>query len=126
MESSFTFLERISGVLIFCMAISILIMENSILHNTISTLNRSISSQEVLYKHHLEEIDHGVVPYAEVIGILMSELSCDIIVNHIEIKKDIHSPQTFDFTRIDEGRYSKRYELNTKGIIVKIIYSTIE
>ncbi|MDF2804193.1 MAG: hypothetical protein K0S61_4098 [Anaerocolumna sp.] len=85
MESSLTFLERISGLLIFCMALSILFVEHSTLQNTITSLKRAVYSQEILYEQPLEVIEEVEITYAIVIGLLMSELTCDIAINNIEL-----------------------------------------
>lgn len=123
MESSLSFLEKIAGLLIFCMALSILLMEYSVMQNTITSLRRAINNQEVLYDQSLEVINEGLVPYAGVVGILMSELTCDITINNIEINKDTYNPLTFDFTRIHNTSYKKSYEINLTGDIVKIIFT---
>ncbi len=123
MENSLTFLERISQVLIFCMALSLLFIWNNTLQNTISSLKRVVNTQEVLYEQPLEGVHEQDVTYKDIIGILMGEISSDTTINNIEIKMNNYNPQNFDFTRIPKVSYRKSYELDSEGNIVKIIFN---
>lgn len=122
MESSLTFLERVANILIFCMALTILFLTNKELGNIMTSLKSSISDQQVLYEQSLEVINEDETTYGEVIGILMSELTCDITINNLELESASYNPQSFNFKQIDRCSYSKSYTLDTKGNIVKIMF----
>lgn len=124
MENSYTFLERISYVLIFCMAISALHMESSTLQNTITSLKDSINNKQVLYEQPLEAVYEEKTSYAEIIGILMEQLPCDMIINGLEISKEGYDPHNFDFSKINITDYNKVYEVDNDGNIVKVIYTS--
>lgn len=122
MDSSLTFLERISNLLIFCMAISMLYIGSSTLWQTINTLKISISKQQVLFEQALEAVNAEKVEYDEIIGSLMGELTYDIVINDMIINKDDYNPQRVDYKKIKNTSYNKTYVLDPEGNILKIIY----
>lgn len=125
MESTISFLERASCIIIFCMATWGLIFANRTMESTISSLKDTAFSEQTLYEQSLETIYMQEITYEELLGILMGELVVDIRINQMELRKEEYNPNIFDFSVIVESSYNKTYELHENGSIKKIIYTSI-
>ncbi|MGB8455266.1 MAG: hypothetical protein WCD89_23410 [Anaerocolumna sp.] len=108
------------------MAVTILLFQDRSLNRLITTIKSDISNQNIFYEDEstLEEIQEGKVTYAKLISTLFGNPDYDIQINNIIILKENYNYQEFDFLSIPEGEYTKSYQYDSSGNIVRVIYKS--
>lgn len=110
-------MEQVAYVLLFCLAVSFLLLSSNNMGQSIKLLRNSVYKQNVIREQDLD--DHRVeeqlltATRAEVIGCLTGFLEADIIIDGITYSQDSFERDSFDYSTLPEGIYSKEYVLDT-------------
>ncbi len=126
MQNVTKFLEMAASLFIFCIALTFLLYQTRLLNDLITAIKAQISNQDIFYEQErsLDEIQEGKVSYAEVIATLFGDLDYDIQINNMTILKENYNCQIFDFTTVPKMEYTKSYQYDSSGNIVKVIYKS--
>lgn len=119
------FIELAAAILIFCLAITILLHSDREINIAITATKNDITAKEILYEQPLDQLEEGLTPYKEVIGIMQGELDYTVVINGIIYDSSSHNPDNFDFSTIVKGEYKKSYAYHDSGKIEKIVYNII-
>lgn len=127
MSEVLEFLKYGFAIFFFCVAVSILFSGNRNVNSFQETQKKNIlvDNEDVLYQQAKEEIEDEVITRAEIVSILMSQPEYNMQIGDLTITKDTFEKETFDFSLIPEGRYSRTYQFNDAGNVQNVIYKEI-
>lgn len=126
MENTTKLLDMASYIFMFCMAVTILVFYDRGLNNLISSAKNEINNQNIYYEkeRYIDEFTESKVAYADLISTLLSDLDYDIQIDDMSILKENYNYQQFDFSTILQAEYTKSYQYDSSGNIVKVIYKS--
>lgn len=126
MQNGLKFLEMAAYIFIFCTAVTLLLFYNRSLNKLITTTKNDVTSQNNYYESEqsLAEIQPGKISYAEMITLLIGDLDYDIQINDMTILKENYNYQEFDFSLVPLEDYTKTYQYDSFGNIIKVIYKS--
>jgi hypothetical protein len=125
MENVKELIEKVGAIFMFCIAGTLLLIQYKEQYKLITIIREGVSKQGVLYEQPIDETKNDKVSYKEVIATLISDLDYDVQVNTIYLQKEYFNPMEFDFSVIANTDYTKTYEMDSFGNIVKIIYKSL-
>ena len=109
-------MEQVAYVLLFCLAVSFLLLSSNNMGQSIKLLRNSVYKQNVIREQDLDNhrIEEQLLTAtrAEVIGYLTGFLEADIIINGITYSRYSFERDNFDYSTLPEGIYSKEYVLD--------------
>ncbi len=120
MENVKELIEKVGAIFMFCIAGTLLLIQYKEQYKLITVIREGVSKQGVLYEQPIDEKKNDKVSYKEVIATLISDLDYDVQVNTIYLQKEYFNPMEFDFSD-----YTKTYEVDSFGNIVKVIYKSL-
>ena len=126
MQSITKFLEMTVSIIMFCIAVTFLLYQERLLNHLTTSVKEEISNQDIYYEQErsLDEIQESKISYGEIISILFGDLDYDIQINNMTILKENYNCQIFDFSTIPLGEYTRSYQYDSSGNIVKVIYKS--
>ncbi len=126
MENGTKLIEVSSYIFMFCAAITILLFFNRGMNNLIVSTKTQVSNQNILYENErsYEDIKESKVSYSEVISVLLGNLEYDIQINDMTILKESYNYQEFDFSIVSQAEYTKSYQYDSSGNIIKVVYKS--
>lgn len=108
----------------FSIALSFLFRGNESMKKLQSQICQKINN-EIAVESHREESEI-LSTKADIIAVLITkEIEYDIEVNGTEIKKIDHNPIYFNGSIVSDGQYQKKYIYNSKGKLIKIIFTKV-
>lgn len=115
------------GIVAFVIAISVYIPLNKTVTNLTLSVKKDLSSRKEMYEYSPNIIDSNqYMSYAELIGtLILEELKYDIVVDDMTYDKSNHHYSKVDFDKISKSAYTKTYQYNEEGNIVKVILKRI-
>lgn len=115
------------GILAFVIAISLYIPLHKTVTNLTIFVKKELSSRKEMYEYSPNITDNNqYMSYAELIGTLISEeLKYDIAVDGKNYYKSDHNYSKVDFDKISKSTYTKTYQYNEEGNIIKVILKRI-
>lgn len=124
MQNISKLLELSASILMFCMAVTLLLYSNRSLDKIISSTRIQISSENIYYEDErlYDEIKESKTTYAEIITTLLGDLDYDVQINSLTIFKENYNYKMFDFSVIPQGEYTKTYQYDSSGNIVRMIF----
>lgn len=124
MQNISKLLELSASILMFCMAVTLLLYSNRSLDKIISSTRIQISSENIYYEDErlYDEIKESKTTYAEMITKLLGDLDYDVQINSLTILKENYNYKMFDFSVIPQGEYTKTYQYDSSGNIVRMIF----
>ncbi|WOO36115.1 hypothetical protein R2R35_20295 [Anaerocolumna sp. AGMB13020] len=130
MEQVDKFLTMGVNVILFCMAVSLLLLGSENFNSSIRLLKASVFRQNVIREQELWDTSANnrklTATKGEIIGSLLDGMEVTLIIDGTACTKDIFQPEDFDYTIIKEGVYLKEYRLDDNGYITEIIYTHME
>lgn len=126
MQNIFKLLELSASILMFCMAVTLLFYSNRSLNKIIATTKNQIGTENIFYENQrlYDEIKESKTTYAEIITTLLGDLDYDVLINNITILKDNYNYKMFDFSVIPQGEYTKTYQYDSSGNIVRVVFKS--
>ncbi len=126
MQNISKLLELSASILMFCMTVTLLLYSNRSLDKIISTTRIQISEENIYYENErlYDEIKESKTTYAEIITTLLGDLDYDVQINNMTILKENYNYMMFDFSVIPQGEYTKTYQYDSSGNIVKMIFKS--
>ena len=126
MQNISKLLELSASILMFCIAVTLLLYSNRSLDKIISSTRIQISSENIFYENErlYDEIKESKTTYAEIITTLLGDLDYDVQINSLTILKENYNYKMFDFSVIPQGEYTKTYQYDSSGNIVKVIFKS--
>lgn len=126
MQNVTKFLEISAYLLMFCTAVTLFLFSERSLDRLIVTMKNEISKENILYENEriYDEIKGSKTTYAELITMLLGDLDYDIRINNMTILKEGFNYQMFDFSAIPQADFSKSYQYDSDGNIVKVIFTS--
>ena len=126
MQNISKLLELSAFILMFCMAVTLFLFSNRSLDKIISTIRIQISTENIFYENERQysEIKESKTTYAEIITTLLGELDYDVLINDMTILKENYNYKMFDFSVIPQGEYTKAYQYDSSGNIVRVIFKS--
>lgn len=126
MQNISKLLELSASILMFCLAVTLLLYSNRSLDKIISSTRIQISSENIFYENErlYDEIKESKTTYAEIITTLLGDLDYDVQINSLTILKENYNYKMFDFSVIPQGEYTKTYQYDSSGNIVKVIFKS--
>jgi len=108
------------------MTVTLLLYSNRSLDKIISTTRIQISEENIYYENErlYDEIKESKTTYAEIITTLLGDLDYDVQINNMTILKENYNYTMFDFSVIPQGEYTKTYQYDSSGNIVKMIFKS--
>jgi len=108
------------------MAVTLFLFSNRSLDKIISTIRIQISTENIFYEKErpYDEIKEGKTTYEEIITTLLGDLDYDVLINNMTIFKENYNYKMFDFSVIPQGEYTKTYQYDSSGNIVKVIFKS--
>lgn len=126
MESVNKLLEQWASVFLFCLGLSLLLLNYNNLSRNISLLKDSLSQENILREQGIEEVvDNGqlfTVSGGGLLGYLTGTPETDITIDGITYSKDAFKSRDFDYSLLQEGMYRKEYKLDKEGDITEIAF----
>ena len=124
MQNISKLLELSASILMFCIAVTLLLYSNRSLDKIISSTRIQISSENIFYENErlYDEIKESKTTYAEIITTLLGDLDYDVQINSLTILKENYNYKMFDFSVIPQGEYTKTYQYDSSGNIVRMIF----
>ena len=115
------------GILAFVIAISLYIPLHKTVTNLTIFVKKELSSRKEMYEYSPNITDNNqYMSYAELIGTLISEeLKYDIAVDGKNYYKSDYNYSKVDFDKISKSTYTKTYQYNEEGNIIKVILKRI-
>ncbi len=123
MKNITDYLEIAAYIFIFCIAGTLLLYQNRELNYFITAMKNVADNQNILYEQSYDKPDNSKVSYAELITVLSGDIGCDIQINDLPILKENYNYQEFDFSGVPQSDYTKSYQYDYSGNIVKVIYT---
>lgn len=124
MESVNKLLEQWASVFLFCLGLSLLLLNYNNLSRNIGLLKNSL--ENILREQGIEEVvDNGqsfTVSGGGVIGYLTGAPETDVSIDGITYSKDAFKTGDFDYSLLQEGMYRKEYKLDKEGDIIEIAF----
>ena len=126
MQNVTRLLETAASLLLFCIAVTFFLYQIRVLNTLTTSAKEEICKQDIYYEQErtFDEIQESKVSYAEIISTLFGELDYDIQINNMTILKDNYNYQIFDFSTVPNTEYTKSYQYDSSGNIVKVIYKS--
>ena len=126
MQNLSKLLELSASILMFCMAVTLLFYSNRSLNKIIVTTKNQIGTENILYENQrlYDEIKESKTTYAEIITTLLGDLDYDVLINSMTILKDNYNYKMFDFSVIPQGEYTKTYQYDSSGNIVRAVFKS--
>jgi len=125
MENVEDLLEKVGAIFMFCIAGTLLLFQYRELSKLITTMRENVSNQVVLYEHPMDVTENNKVSYEEIIATLICDLDYDVQVNTIYLQKESFNSIEFEFSVIPNTDFTKSYEMDSSGNIVKVIYKSL-
>ena len=124
MQNISKLLELTAFILMFCMAVTLLLYSYRSLEKIISTARIQVSTENIFHEDErlYDEIKESKTTYAEIITTLLGDLDYDVLINNIMILKENYNYRMFDFSVIPQGDYTKTYQYDASGNIVRVIF----
>jgi len=130
MEQLNKFLTMGTNVILFCMAVSLLLLGSEQINNSIRLLKASVFRQNIIREQELQNtsVEDGklTATKGEIIGTLLDDMEVNLVIDGTAYTKEIFQPDFFDYTVIKEGVYLKEYTLDGNGHITEISYTYME
>jgi hypothetical protein len=127
MEQVNKFLTMGVNVILFCMAVSLLLLGSDHINISIRLLKASVFRQNVVRE---QEIDNTSVKDSnltatkgEIIGTLLGDMDINLVIDGTAYTKESLHPEEFNDSIIKAGVYLKEYTFNENGYITEIIYT---
>jgi hypothetical protein len=108
------------------MAVTLLFYSNRSLNKIIVITKNQIGTENIFYENQrlYDEIKESKTTYAEIITTLLGDLDYDILINNMTILKDNYNYKMFDFSIIPQGEYTKTYQYDSSGNIVRVVFKS--
>ena len=125
MENIKELIEKVGAIFMFCIAGTLLLIQYREQSKLITIMRENVSNQAVLYEQPIDEIqNNNKVSYEEVIATLICDIDYDVQVNTIYLQKESFNPMEFDYSVIPNTDFTKSYEMDLSGNIIKVIYTS--
>ncbi len=126
MQNVTKLMEIAVSVFIFCVAGTLFLMSNREMNHLITLTKNEVSNQNIYYENEraLDEIQESKITYDEIISTLLGDLDYDIQIDDMTILKENYNYQEFDFSTVPQAEFTKSYEYDSSGNIVKVIYKS--
>lgn len=121
MEVVFDYIEQAGAAIIFCIALSLLLLSSRESLIQTAELKEMISESNTVYEQ-MFEYSEELASYDEVIGSLLTELAYDVQIVDDMIVRENYTYLNFDLSRVEKRSYKKTYEYDASGNIEKVIY----
>lgn len=122
MKNTYKALLYTCYIMIFCISITLLLMESRSLNRLLLSTKKIVIDSKTIYEEYNYEPKESVITKAELITILMNEIDYSIQIDDIYLEKKNFNSITFDFGLIQNSRYKRKVIMNNNGYIEKIIY----
>lgn len=114
-------------MLLFCLGVSLLLLNNKNMEDSVRLLKDSAARQNVLREQEMREYKDKeytlTATRAEVIGYLTGSLEADIRIDGMSYPKASFDRDSFDCSILPEGIYSKEYVLEEEDAVTEIIFT---
>jgi len=90
-------------------------------HKVITHLREEVKENEVLYQQYVS--DEKLVSKSELVASLFQTLEYDVEINGTTIRKQDHNVENIFTYGIKNTEYQKTYAYDSKGNIIKIIFT---
>ena len=117
-------LDQMSAVLILCAALFILLFSYRETDRLLFSIKEGMSKQNIIYQQWQESnYKENTVTYEMVIASLIGKLDHDVQIDQVLLEKEDYNYQSFDFSKIPNKQYLKKYEYDAvTGEIKKVIF----
>ena len=126
MQNVTKLLEYSVSILMFCMAVTLFLYMDRSLDQIISSTKTQVSKENIFYENErtYEEVKENKTTYADLITMLLGKLDYDVLINNTTILKENYNFKVFDFSVIPQVEYTKTYQYDSFGNIVKVIFKS--
>lgn len=130
MEQLNKFLTMGVNVILFCMAVSLLLLGSENVNNSMRLLKASVFRQNVIREQELENASVKdsklTATKGEIISTLIGDMEVNLVIDGMAYTKEIFQPEDFDYTVIKEGVYLKEYTLDDNEHITEISFTHMD
>ena len=115
MEQINKLLELMAYTLLFCLAVSFLLLEFNNIGQSISLLQISMYRQNIIreqkFENYIDDEPMLIATRGEIIGLLTGSMEVNININGRLYSPDSFERDSFDYATLPEGIYRKEYVL---------------
>jgi len=115
MEQINKLLELMAYTLLFCLAVSFLLLEFNNIGQSISLLQISMYRQNIIreqkFENYIDDEPMLIATRGEIIGLLTGSMEVNININGRLYSPDSFERDSFDYATLPEGIYLKEYVL---------------
>lgn len=132
MENGKALLIQAIETIIFCIAVTLLLIQAKQYTNILQTLNHTEQKNSLMYEEQKIYTDNQhemlveSISYKGLIASLCDTLEYDLEIDGLLISKYEHIPEHIEEYNIKEKRYRKSYAYDTCGNVTRIIYTSVK
>lgn len=119
-------LEQAAYVLLFCLGLSLLLLGYGNLNKTMNLLKVTTAREDILRQQEVKEESSAgtmfTVTKGELVGYLTGAVETDFIIDGVSYDRDTFERESFDYSILPEGIYSKEYKFEDDGLLTEIVY----
>ncbi len=123
MEAGQKLLLGALSAMVLCIGLSILFYETRIVSQLFDAVRDQMKEEELFQQYY--KVEKEIIPYEELVAILLNDLEYDIAIDGVQFKKDEHDMDKIAGYDLKKTNYLKEYQYDEGGKIILIIYASV-
>ena len=123
MEAGQKLLLGALSAMVLCIGLYLLFFETRIVTQLFESVRDQIKEEELYQQYY--NVEKDVLPYEELIAILLNHLEYDIMIDGVSFKKDEHDVDKITGYGLKKTNYLKEYHYDEGGNIILITYASV-
>ena len=123
MEAGQKLLLGALSAMVLCIGLYLLFFETRIVTQLFESVRDQIKDEELYQQYY--KVEKDVIPYEELMAILLNHLEYDIMIDGVSFKKDEHDMDKIAGYGLKKTNYLKEYQYDVGGNIIMITYASM-